>query len=215
MSQMDNALKGVEALFSLVKISGLADKNYPGSDYDFRDRAKELYGLEYVGGGYYSVVFTHPSFPNLVIKVGANGEEDMSAAYLAWARKYGGPHVPRVHHLSRGPKGVYFAVLDKLTKNNHVTGLDARTSIWELHQVANRDGFEIPHMPVVTSAQRAWLDIIGFFDGAASFDLHADNIMFNLNGELVITDPLGESRSDEKRHRIEEEYGLEPYKEAA
>lgn len=151
----------------------------------FTAKAEEL-GFVVLGNGHYSVAFSHPSCPGYVVKVCIRSG-DVAPAYLAWCRAHPGPHVPRVHHLRR--HGRYtVAVLDLLVK------MDCNR---RLVYGAHLDPYieKVSDHPVNRVAHQ----IKKFFDGACTFDLHAGNVMMDMNYQLVITDPMSENDSRESR----------------
>lgn len=186
MTAKDNAIKLADWLLEQAyekKPTGIPDNSvdcggFIGDMYD--------HDLGLLGAGAYSMVFEHPDAPGMAIKLCIDGD-DSAPVYLAWARANPGPHIPRVHHLKRNANYVV-AVLDRLYpmdeearrvyKNNLNVGLSLVTD-----------------HPVSKAAQK----IRNFFAGACNFDLHRQNCMMDKNKQLVLTDPVSGSDSNESR----------------
>lgn len=185
MTAKDNAIKLADWLL------GLADREEP--DRTCSDTATTSFeyaaqgeGFSLLGAGYFADVFSNPSAPGYAIKVCVR-DGDSSPAYMAWARANPGPHVPRIHYLKRHGQYVV-AVLDELrpmdgtARRVYNDNLDRYLSVTTDH-TANQ------------VAQR----IRRFFDGACAFDLHHENCMMDKNKQLVLTDPVSFSDSEQSR----------------
>jgi hypothetical protein len=156
-------------------------------------------GFEWLGGGYYSNVYRHPSVPGRVFKMTLCSEDEASITYLAWARANPGRHVPTVYHLERAPD-IQLSVINELypldTSNHYYFDayLDGYTAdSYALAVAAAREqGAETG--PVETA-----LEICRFFKGLTGWDLHSGNAMQDKDGVIVITDPV--TRANDKDTR--------------
>lgn len=181
MVAKDNAVKLAQFLLAVaVKVKPRS----PSSNV--LDDLLGEHGFDLLGDGNFSLVVKHEAAPGYVIKVVIR-DNDSAPAYMAWCRAHPGPHVPRIHHLQRQGRYVV-AVLDELRRMD-----TDRTQIYELH--LDRYLEKVTDHPVNAVAQ----SIRKFFKDAADFDLHPANVMMDLNGELVITDPLSYSDSEKSR----------------
>lgn len=165
------------------------------------ERMADKLAMQNLGRGYYSTVFEHAAAPGLAIKTCTNRNETC-VTYLAWARANPGPHVPRVHYVSRLSGGGYVAVLDRLY------ALDAdnsRTFSREVYEYGEGNYGDNDH-PLAVATQR----IYSFFEDIAGWDLHMGNAMQTINREIVITDPITQcnSGSGDLRTGIERAFGV-------
>ena len=189
MSQLEEAIALSDILISLAEKHALDDTEDSQAAM-FEEEAERLRGFTLLGKGYFSMVFSHDKLPSLVVKFCPKGIEDSGIAYLAWARAHPGPHVPRVHHIKRhGP--YYVAVLDRLNPLN--SDGHKQYSAW-LSDARWNLGYSIENTLSATA-----LRISQFFEGAAEMDLHDQNCMQDLNGVVIITDPLSYSKTPESR----------------
>lgn len=181
MVARDNAVKLAQFLLAL------AVKKKPRSpSSNVLDDAMDKAGFKLLGDGNFSIVVKHEAAPGYVIKIVIR-DNDSAPAYMAWCRAHPGPHVPRIHHLQRQGRYVV-AVLDELRQMD-----TERTQIYDLYLDRYLERVN-DH-----SANKVAQDIRKFFKDAADFDLHPANVMMDLNGELVITDPLSYSDSEKSR----------------
>ena len=125
-------------------------------------------GWALAGSGYFSLVFTKGS---LAIKVGLKAE-DSGAAYAAWARDNAGmPGVPTIHDIQRHGKQSYTVVMPKYVP---------LPSTWEgAMGLIHNEGLGDTLYAIET-----------FFQGVAQIDIHDENVMRDLDGNLIITDPV-------------------------
>lgn len=160
-------------------------------------------GMELLGTGYFSAVFTHSSIPGKCIKIVLNqAESDSAPCYLAWARANPGPYVPAVHHLRRNKDGYVVAVLD-IYKPLSTNTLLAR----EFDEVLGWSAPDDLDHPLSKALGR----VRKFFDGVSSIDMHSGNVMLDANNQFIITDPISFSSTKESRYMrtgIERALGL-------
>lgn len=160
-------------------------------------------GFEFLGAGHFSAAFGHAMLPGRIIKVGFK-KEDSGAAYAAWCRmNQGRVGVPVLHAVARHAS-CYTVVMDKLdelpssrtdwTADNRTQFSVVRSQIYRIEHNG-----EIGH-PVSTEYEmdlkQTADDIWHFFEGIASFDIHAGNVMLNKDGNMVITDPVSWTNED-------------------
>lgn len=189
MSQLEEAIALSDILISLAGKYELDGTDDYRADR-FEEEASYSHGFTLLGKGFFSMVFSHAKLPSLVVKFCPKGIEDSGIAYLAWARAHPGPHVPRVHHIKRhGP--YYIAVLDRLNPLNSDGQKQYRT--W-LSEARRNLEYSIENALSATA-----LRISQFFEGAAEMDLRDENCMQDLNGVVIITDPLSYSGTPESR----------------
>ena len=156
-------------------------------------------GFEYLGSGYFSAVFSHPLVPERAFKVGFK-KEDSGAAYAAFCRaNQHRPGIPKVHAVERH-QACYTVVLDLLTE---FSTTEVSKEVWgqysmvrDIIECGNGAKWESHRSAAGTTLWDTALAIHEFFDGIASFDLHAGNVMLDKRGELVITDPVSYSHGE-------------------
>lgn len=147
-------------------------------------REAERRGFTWLGGGCFSSVYEHPCAPGLVIKLTMDREDEASITYLAWARANPGPHVPKVYHLRREKK-IQVAVINKLMPLD-----DANRAQYYEHLECIYSAETYRKAAGECSVAGVAADIYAFFDGLCGWDLHSGNIMQDMNGVMVITDPV-------------------------
>ena len=151
--------------------------------YSLQNHA-EKHGFTNLGGGCYSSVYEHPCAPGLVIKLTMEQDDEASITYLAWARANPGKHVPKVYHLRRDTN-IQVAVINKLmplddaNRQQYYDYLECIYSEEDYRKVADK-----------CSVAGVAADIFAFFAGLCGWDLHSGNIMQDMNGVMVITDPV-------------------------
>jgi hypothetical protein len=127
-------------------------------------------GWALAGSGFFSLVFTKN---DLAIKLGLKAE-DSGAAYAAWARDNAGmAGVPTIHDIQRHGKQSYTVVMPKYVPvNEGGYYIDAAQTIRDEGLSDTMDAIET------------------FFRGVAQIDIHEENVMRDLGGRLIITDPV-------------------------
>jgi len=167
-------------------------------------------GFEFLGNGYFSVVYKHHLLPGKVLKVGLK-KEDSAAAYVAFCRMHEGREgLPVIHDVQRF-EGCYIVVLDELlpiTCDDWYTKYQGNliSSAISYEEVAHRNHLNVvvQELPV---AFRRLLDtcrmIHDFFSGIAKFDMHHNNAMINpKTGRIVITDPVSFTVGKEEKRVV-------------
>lgn len=148
-------------------------------------------GFKKLGSGLYSVVYAHPTNPDIAIKV---GEPDPWPDYAVWATEngYAGKFAPLVHSLKsykgNGHRDFYVAVMERLVDTiRGVREEYADHNQSRLHNPFNVDGWELKRDDSRPDLQ----DFMHQMSNAGySGDLHDGNIMVRKDGEIVITDPV-------------------------
>lgn len=186
-----------DAIKAMPEIAKIVEDNTHGQVSGYVRTTKELpriqaamerKGWAFSGSGYFSAVFIKGS---VAIKIGLK-KEDSGAMYAAWCRaNQGKPGVPNVYAIQHyGP--CYISVTDRLFPLD----LSDPYTLCEFKDVE-----AVFHYPAeatdafaVTKTAR---EIREFFAGVASFDLSIRNVMQDEGGNLVITDPVSYSASND------------------
>lgn len=153
--------------------------------------------VTHLGMGYYSAVFTMPEYfgKDAVIKACVDPGE-LGFVYLAHCMQNPGPHLPVVYYVERifgvGGKAIgYVAVLKKLRPLN---GKEKAEFLAEMgHTVRHTIK---PPTPGASSFHCQAHNIFSQFGQFAGWDLHADNVMYDESGNLIITDPITQLREE-------------------
>jgi len=173
-----------------------------------------------LGSGYFSGAFTHPTDDNKVIKIGFK-KEDSGAAYAAFCRQHQGEYgVPEIYFLDRF-KSVYVVVMKRyVTYAEGVSYQEARNSRHDILEGADSERAYnqcryVLRDECLTRKKHAIVDfskkIYNFFNGVARFDIHNENIMFDMDTDsLIITDPVSFSEDSKAMVRLEAKLGLKP-----
>lgn len=172
-------------------------------------------GFERLGNGHFSAAYSHPLLPNKVIKVGFK-KEDSGAAYVAFCRMHQGrPGIPNIYDVQRHA-GCYTVVLDELQECDQY-GNDTHEKYADMARDVIEYGSQ--HYDDVTGWDAMFVEtckeIRKFFNGIASFDMHAGNIMFTHGGVPYITDPVSFTVNKEKTLSIEPEELLQEIEQLA
>lgn len=189
---IDNAVSVAKWLAACAR----SDAYQPGCDgaaCRVRDHLGEAFdgAVKHVGKGYFSAVFTMPEYfgSDVVVKACVDPGE-LGFVYLADCMQNPGPHLPTVYHVERmfgvGGKALgYVAVLKKLrpcteaekVKYYSEMGRDVRHTVTE---------------PAVNSSSfhHQCFNVFSKYSPFAGWDLHADNVMYDEHGNLIITDPI-------------------------
>lgn len=163
-------------------------------------------GFEFLGNGYFSVVYKHHLLPGKVLKVGLK-KEDSAAAYVAFCRMHEGREgLPVIHDVQRF-EGCYIVVLDELLPikvdawYEKYRG-DLVRAVIQCREVEYREqlSYQVRELP---EEFRELLNtcrmIHNFFKGIAQFDMHYGNAMINpKTGRIVITDPVSFTIKEEE-----------------
>ena len=160
--------------------------------------------FDYLGGGYFSIVVSHPELEGYAIKVGLK-KEDSGATYAAFCRDRPNKFYPKILHVE-SCADAYFVVMPKYMSMEGYNGGDDFGRMfngWVEDDTFTDRGFQ--HLPSkqeiwdatygegCTAAARA---IVRFFKDIASIDMHNENVMFDPIGmHVVFTDPVSFTRS--------------------
>lgn len=172
-------------------------------------------GFKRLGNGHFSAAYSHPLLPGKVIKVGFK-KEDSGAAYTAFCRMHQGrAGIPNIYDVQRHA-GCYTVVLDALVESDtwandeHERYADIACDVIEYNSNEHNDLYGWDEEFVETCKM-----IRKFFDGIASFDMHAGNIMFDEDDTPYITDPVSFTQRKDKVFSIEPEELLQEIEQVA
>lgn len=154
-------------------------------------------GFTVLGNGYFSIVFNHADAPGTAFKLSLK-TTDSYVAFAMYCRQHPGMHLPEIRCMIRGVEGQVIALKEYQHYNvgAEAHGLrefphNAAGFLWRWHEAdkVRGDNRHLNHFP--RSLEDALCRIGEFFDGAAEFDLHSDNIMYDPDScEFIITDPV-------------------------
>lgn len=162
--------------------------------------------MKFLGCGHFSAVYSHSDFPHYVVKLSLR-PGDVAPCYLAWARANPGRHVPAVHYLRKNEHGT-IAILDKLYPVDYASHW---MRVYEKYSRRKRNELPDIAVPGYEQLHEAFINITTFFDGLCNIDTHEGNIMLDINGDLVITDPLSSASSKDTSlvlSGVEKAFGL-------
>lgn len=165
-------------------------------------------GYTELGSGCFSTVWLHPEDITKAIKI-SHKSNDGGVMYAFWARA--NQHlkgVPVIHEIAQvqdsadGPT-ITFIVMDRynMTYKEAVkwdfvpfegTRLMEFVMAWGVSKecvLEDRD-YDARTMAIASPYWDTLIEIGQFFKGACSYDLHGENVMLGVDGELYITDPL-------------------------
>lgn len=155
-------------------------------------KALEKRGFIILGQGFYSSVLWKKG--DRVIKVSSGIKHDAWIDYVLWASQkgYAGTLAPKVYSYKK-IGDFYVAVMEKMAvtamhvncKEDHYIYPQLLTMVT---QYGNNKAAEFLEQ-VVPGARKFAYDLKDFA-GNNGFDLHNENIMFRLDGSMVITDPV-------------------------
>lgn len=174
-------------------------------------------GFELLGSGYFSAAFRHRLLPQKVIKVGFK-KEDSGAAYAAFCRMNQGKQgIPTIHDIQRHA-GCYTVVLDELRPLMPTVWGDVDENYEDENVVdqfnvvrgiiSYNETFSGGADPLIDDLAETAKEIRKFFDGIASFDMHAGNAMVDSNGHVIITDPV--SFTDKTVDHARDDFMIDP-----
>lgn len=159
-------------------------------------------GCEILGEGNYGVVLSHPTNPNLVVKI-ATTEESESYCYewLKWCKRNPSPYVPRLERLEKVTgKNYFIAEMERLKPATHEqvgkfiedSGLGQVLQIskkvpvrWDIHSAA------IPDLKDKTLRKLMTLlyTLSTAYRLRHGLDVTAENVMLR-GSQFVFTDPI-------------------------
>lgn len=179
---------------------------------DYIERLGDVEKLKTIGGGYYSNVFEHPVYNNVVVKVFRN--DTAYRRYMKWVldnqdNKYV-PQVVSYHKYKMGEKRdkvgiVFLKKLKKIKKKqlydevakiakysdtlkdykNRMTFADFDVHDWkDVSKNAKKDD---PDLAEFAKWMVKW-----FKRTTQNDDLHDENVMYDENDHLIFTDPVSE-----------------------
>lgn len=175
----------------LINAEDADDQSLKAHPYYLGHVFTDATGWYLLGSGAYSYAFANDAYPGLVIKLGKK-YDDACFNYLEWAQGNQNLHgVPSVYFLKRyamdaSNAGFYVAVMDYLEYNPNATyklGLLSWSDKREWEYSIPKDASPI-RAAVHETLQLIWETEQG------SPDLHGGNILFDKNGDPVISDPF-------------------------
>ncbi len=198
---------------------------------ELKIKIKETFDAsDFLGAGYFSAAYQHPTDPTKVIKIGFK-REDSGAAYAAFCRQHQGDYgVPQIDWMERFEK-VYFVIMKKYTSYEDGVGIQRRRNQRHGIEVERVELQSVYHTTYAIFNRRHERDnylkkghkifdfsdkVYSFFNGLAAFDLHEDNIMYDADlDQMVITDPVsfGDGRNSQKVKELEDKLGMKVTKE--
>lgn len=159
-------------------------------------------GFYVLGGGHFSIVLGHDDQPDTAFKISLK-PEDSYVAYAMYCRQNPGPHLPKILCMIRAQEGQIIAIKRYSTFSEGVRYMPYEYAFphasysfmyyWREAETVRRDNADsISRNPIYTESYiQALLAIGEHFDGAATFDLHSDNLMFDPDTRtFIITDPV-------------------------
>lgn len=178
-------------------------------------------GFVMLGMGHFAAAFSHPELDGYAIKVGFK-KDDSGAAYAAYCRAHQGETgIPNIHLIKRFSRA-YMVVMDKYRSMQDIGGNYCReedtyeqTYLSKSWYVANSiiDGGEtresafnwymqdhgLAHIELqyVRQLAKTCESIHSYFHEIARFDLHRANVMVDVDGNLIITDPVSWTAEDD------------------
>ena len=161
--------------------------------------------FDYLGGGYFSIVVSHPELEGYAIKVGLK-KEDSGATYAAFCRDRPNKFYPKILHIE-SCANAYFVILPKYVSMEDYDGCSDFVNMfldWVEDDKFTDRSFQ--HLP---SKQEAWDRVYGegctdaaraivrFFKDIARLDMNKKNVMFDPIGmHVVFTDPVSFTRNN-------------------
>lgn len=170
-------------------------------------------GFYIIGRGHFSVVLGHEDQPDTAFKLSLK-PEDSYVAYAMYCRQNPGLHLPEIRCMIRAREGQIIAIKRYATFFEGIQTMPGSVEFphasynfmqyWRDAEINRRDyAVAIERNPIFTTSYINALVAIGqHFDGAATFDLHSDNLMYDVDTDrFIITDPV--SFKKENFHAIE------------
>lgn len=161
-------------------------------------------GFYLLGYGYFSMVLGHDDQPDTAFKISLK-PEDSYVAYAMYCRQNPGPHLPKILCMIRAQEGQIIAIKRYSTFSEGLRYMPRGRGyafpnesysfmcFWREAETTRRDrAYAISRNPIYTESYIQTLIAIGkHFEGAASFDLHDANLMFDRDTcTFIITDPV-------------------------
>ena len=161
--------------------------------------------FDYLGGGYFSIVVSHPELEGYAIKVGLK-KEDSGATYAAFCRDRPNKFYPKILHIE-SCADAYFVVMPKYMPMEAYNSCDDFGRMF--NEWAEDDTFTDRSFQHLPSKQEVWDSVYGegcteaaraivrFFRDIATIDMHNENVMFDPIGmHVVFTDPVSFTRNN-------------------
>ena len=171
-------------------------------------------GFMLLGEGHFAAAYSHPELDGYAIKVGFK-KDDSGAAYAAYCRAHQGETgIPNIHLIKRFSRA-YMVVMDKYRSLNDIGGNYCRgedtyeqkylsKSWWVANYIIDngstrQEAFDwvmrdhgLAHIELqyVRQLAKTCESIHEYFKDIARFDLHRANVMVDVKGNLIITDPV-------------------------
>ena len=160
--------------------------------------------FDYLGGGYFSIVVSHPELEGYAIKVGLK-KEDSGATYAAFCRDRPNKFYPKILHIE-SCADAYFVVMPEYVSIEDYNGCDDFARMFKswcmedsltkrsfMHLPSKQEIWDATYGEGCTAAART---IVRFFQDIARIDMHNANVMFDPIGmHVVFTDPVSFTRS--------------------
>lgn len=170
-------------------------------------------GFTMLGTGHFAAAFSHPELDGYAIKVGFK-KDDSGAAYAAYCRAHQGETgIPNIHLIKRFSRA-YMVVMDKYRSLHDIGGNYYQKYLnksWEVanfiigygatrqeafDQVMQDHGLAHVDLQYVRQLAKTCEPIHNYFKDIARFDLHHANVMVDVKGNLIITDPVSWTAED-------------------
>lgn len=166
-------------------------------------------GFTVLGNGYFSIVFKHDDAPGTAFKLSLK-PTDSYVAFAMYCRQHPGRHLPEIRCMVRGVEGQVIAIKEykhydvgaRIVRHTDFPDVCELLRYWRdadtvRLKMGTRNRF-------TRSFEDALCRIGEFFDGAAEFDLHSDNVMYDpYSGDFIITDPVSFTQG-EPNHAVQQ-----------
>lgn len=170
-------------------------------------------GFYILGRGHFSLVLGHDDQPGTAFKLSLK-PEDSYVAYAMYCRQNPGLHLPEIRCMIRAQEGQVIALKRYITFHEGLAALPPGVEFphasyhfmqyWREADTTRRDHQSaIAKNPIYTESYiKALIGIGEHFDGAATFDLHDENLMFDLDTcTFIITDPVSFKKENRNAFR--------------
>jgi hypothetical protein len=163
-------------------------------------------GIDYIGSGFFSSVYTDPQDRNRVIKVGSLPDAWVNYAAFAIDNSHKNPHLPKVHFIRRitdnTGKGIYVANMEKLAPHNSIPELGGLQGVkkmdeWRscIEEVRSRDTVHLRRLAtavdntLVTAMTEIKVAIGSIHDLGPTRNTMSRASSYHYDPVTVITDP--------------------------
>lgn len=177
-------------------------------------------GFTLLGTGHFAAAYSHPELDGYAIKVGFK-KDDSGAAYAAYCRAHQGEAgIPNIHLIKRFSRA-YMVVMDKYRSLDDIGGnycreedtyeqkflnnswyvansiIDAGRTRQEAFDWYMQDhGLGHIELQYIRQLAKTCESIHSYFHEIARFDLHRANVMVDVKGNMIITDPVSWTAED-------------------